>query len=461
MGWTLALGAKKRRRYKKLSDASVGEFPYAVVPRKLVHFNDVIETIDLIETGHDNYTFDNFDSQGAPRVSQTQGRRNVSLPYKTKCIPADTIWAHQRAVSLTLEGLMDDLPAARPITFRGRRPRYGQPYVDDLNLDDEYSVEENPNTVDYVNVSYRPMAFWEEHVVYYQKFDLNSGRWVLRLTDRPVAERWTKKRWHGFCHSGMVPALKTPDVNVGSGRAATVKKKAVVEWIVDSGAGVHLINAAQRRRSRFHTQPCPEFTVQGVGGIRSCTTEAVIDVDELGIQVQAGVTDSPYNLLSVEQLRLGGVSFMSVSYLNAPPYLLLPDGLHAIVLDIKSEVPILRQNDPLFLPEPVVIHDGLRVPASIASKLSLVNTFVMRPIPNPDDGGSTHQSDATNTAVASDGSDGTDTFEDPPGVNAGGDISGTSAGSDLGCVSADVEGGGSFRIARSQLRVHLPEKRRI
>ena len=455
------LGAKRRRRYKTLSDASVGKLPHPVKPRKIVHFNDVIDTVELFETGHDNYTFDNFDSRGAPKVSQTQGRRNTNLPYRRKCVSADTIWAHQRAVSLALGGLLEDLPAARPITFRGRRPRFGQPYVDDLNLDDDYSVEENPNTANYVNVSYRPMACWEDQVVYYQKFDLNSGKWVIRLTDRPVAERWSRKRWHGFCHAGLAPVLTTPDVNVGSGRAATAKKKPVVEWIVDSGAGVHLINAAQRRLSRFRVQPCPEFTVQGVGGIRSCTTEAVIDVDELGVEVHAGITDSPYNLLSVEQLRLCGVSFVSLAYLNAPPYLLLPDTIHAIVLDIKGEVPVLRQNDPAFLPEPVILHNGLQVPASIAAKLSLASTFVMRPIPNPYDVDSNHQDNLTETAVASNGGEGVDACEGPPGASAGGATSGTSAGGDLGCVSDDVEGGGPFRIARSPLKVHLPVKRRI
>ena len=441
-------------------DNDVGQLPAASgrggshveVASKTVRFNAKVIKHKIYESGHDHFTFDNLNSDGTPRVSQTQCRRNTELPNIRKHVPADTIWAHHRAVSLALEGALVGLPAARGITFVGRRPRYTNPYVDDLNLDDEYCVDEDPNTVNYINTSYRPMAFWDGRNVYYKKFDMKSRRWVVRMTDVSVALRWIKKRWNRFCHVGDVPSAATPGVNARGEAANMARRKVVVEWIVDSGAGVHLINTSKRRESRFQVRPCQPFEVQGVGGYKTCDKEAVIEFDAMNICIEAGITDSPYNLLSVELLRQKGVSFISSGHPYLPPFLLLPNGMHAIVLEVQGEVPIWRQNDAAFLPEPVVLHDGLRVPASFAAKFALAGVTIEestcsaagqeategRPSLTTDDNSRDRHDDVADTTGTSAEGGSTDAVAHPPGTSAG----------QAGChVPDDPVGGGPIRLA--------------
>ena len=436
----------------RLPAASGRGGPHANLSKRSVRFNNKVVKHRIYESGHDNFTFNNVNRDGTPRVSQTQCKRNTNLPSVRKRVPEDTIWAHNRAVLLALEGKLINMPAARPISFKGRRPYFGRPYLDNLDLDDEYHVDENPNTADYVNVSYRPMAFWDGQSVYYKKFDLSSGKWVVRMTDVQIAQRWSRKRWHSFCHAGLVLPATTFGVNARGEAVNMAKHRPIIEWIVDSGAGVHLINTSTRRGSRFPIRPCQEFEIQGVGGCKICNKEAVIELDTMGIQIEAGITDSPYNLLSVELLRRSGVSFISSGCPSLPPFLLLPDGLHAIVLELQGDVPIWKQNDCTFLPEPVVLHDGLRVPASFAAKFAFAGIVDTCPSLTTNIDNREHQADMADTAGAS---------ADGESVSVVPDISGTSAG-ETGCHVHDVSvGGGPIRLVLNLQKAHSPGKRPI
>ena len=89
---------------------------------KQVKFAATAELCEIVDSGDDDYTFDNFDENGVRRVKQFSKKRLGPPPRRTSSAAA-TIWAHFRATNWVTGGRCD-LPEAHIIGHSGRCPQF-------------------------------------------------------------------------------------------------------------------------------------------------------------------------------------------------------------------------------------------------------------------------------------------------------------------------------------------------
>ena len=87
-------------------------------PLKEVKFSDKVVFVYIVDTGVDEYTFDNVWEDGTPRVRQ---RKPSVKPKVQRFTPGSEVLAHQWAVQL-FGGMTFSLPPPRKMTFYGRQP---------------------------------------------------------------------------------------------------------------------------------------------------------------------------------------------------------------------------------------------------------------------------------------------------------------------------------------------------
>ena len=124
VGGSLALGARRGRRGKARSHVtsnSTGGQAKKVISRpiKQVGFAAISDWYEIQDDGFDDFTFDNFNGDGTPRVSQPSGRR-IGPPARKLSSTAASLWAQLRAVYWVTGGIHPDLPDARTIGHSGR-----------------------------------------------------------------------------------------------------------------------------------------------------------------------------------------------------------------------------------------------------------------------------------------------------------------------------------------------------
>ena len=180
-----------------------------------------------------------------------------------------------------------------------------------------------------------------------------------------------------------------------------------------------------------------------------CHQKADVHLPELGFDLVVLVTPqrNSHNLLSVDLLcSESGCSFIQLGHLGLPPFLITPDGLHAVVLKIEGNVPVYRQDPNEFFVEELVLQHGIPVPRSLASHLVLAakspvcNVEVAGSASGTGDQGSTADGNSTSTAA--------ETVPGPASgtgpVDAAGDVAPDIGGDNAG--ANDVPVGGSNAI---------------
>ena len=190
-----------------------------------------------------------------------------------------------------------------------------------------------------------------------------------------------------------------------------------------------------------------------------CTELVDIPFPELGFTLEAWVIPgNGFNLLSVDLLcAQTGCSFVQLGHLGLPPYLITPDGLHAVALQIEGNIPVYRQNPDEFMVEDIVLQNGIPVPRSLAPMLVLAAKPPVCPAEVA--GSASGTSDQGNTA---DGNNISTAADSVPGLasetrpeDAAGDVAPDIGGDNAG--ANDVPGGGQMRFPWDH-RAHLPRE---
>ena len=353
------LGAKRRKRGRGSTGrpaSGTADGPPSV-PLPIVHpveatgsilsvtFDPDIEVIEIVGDDVDEYTFDNFRPDGSPKVSQTRvPRKNKGGHGRKYCPPANAVWAHYKAVRLATDGAVFGLPPPGEVGYQGRRSYvfpgqpedevYDVPFAADISVKDGYDEF----------VSFAPMAYWSEDAVWYMDHHPKRNDWSVHFQPAEKGVAVLKDRWSEYCHVGDVPYRSDEPA---SRTVAMAWARRDVTWTIDSGAGVHIMSDADCKKARLCRRPCPPLPISGVGSSLVCNQMVDLRLPELGFDLEVRITpaDNAHNLLSVDLLcSESGCSFVQMGHLGLPPFLITPDGLHAVVLKIEGNVPVYRQD---------------------------------------------------------------------------------------------------------------------
>ena len=481
------MGRRRRRRGQRNGghsqhgdgtggDSTAGPDPDACSPSALkvpqeLRFADTAELFLLEESGCDEYTFDNYWDDGTPRVCH---RRSDPRPYVSGPIPRSQVIAHKRAVQL-FAGLPVPVPPPRAVVFDGRRPNYEEyPEVYYENdFDDEDPIDVDLSNVNYEFYTHKPLAIWvdgevttEDELGLVTTWDRTYGLWQLRET------------WQQYYHVGDVPPMRVAEDPVGASTdrtpaapATSRRRGYVIEWIVDSGAGLHIISMPNHRRGGFRSVPYrTPLCLEGVGGNQTCTMQSIATFDDWPAKLYCCIQKSGYNLLSVDLLGSElNIDFINMASKGLPPYLVFPNDT-AIVTPCEGNVPIYRSNDDRYLPEPITLEFGWPVPVSLVPRLFWA-TGVARSVapaagaPQRQDGSSGQAGGDSAAGSAqgpepADGVDGGDIAARPPEVGENGAEArdGGASAADPAEAPPDAAGGGSRRFS---LPAHPRVKRLI
>ena len=231
--------------------------------RREVSFSEEVVVHELFETGHDDYTFDNVDSSGQPRVSQTQPKNRLPRPPRVaRHAPTHAIWAHSRASEFANggQGAMIQGGNARTVIFAGRRPTFVDAGPDSEDMQIEFHAEQPARNYEYF--SYKPMAFWTADSVFF----FQEGDSFDKVSELPHDVWKQRYEWNHFCHGGDVPGVISPPASGRRKIAGTTARTEVVEWCIDSGAALNVLLAGDCSRARFRTETCVDIPISGVGG---------------------------------------------------------------------------------------------------------------------------------------------------------------------------------------------------
>ena len=188
----------------------------------------------------------------------------------------------------------------------------------------------------------------------------------------------------------------------------------------------------------------------------SCTEQADLTFPELGLTLEAYVSpENSFDLLSVDLLcSESGCSYVQLGHLGLPPFLITPDGLHAVILRVEGNVPVYRQDPNEFLVEELVLQNGIPVPRSLApclvlaAKSPVCNVEVAGSASGTGNQGSTADGNSTSTAAESVPGPASGTRPEDAAGDVAPDIGGDNAGAN------DVPGGGQMRFPWDH-RAHL------
>ena len=298
VGGSLALGVRRGRRGKAgghvTSSSTGGQAKEAISkPIKQVRFAAMADWYEIQDDGFDDFTFDNFNADGTPRVSQHNGRR-IGPPARKLSSTAATLWAQYKALLWITGGVDLNLPDARIIGHSGRQ------FQIEIDPDDEGDVpfwlDQDVLNKPFNNYTFRRLAIWEAETVCYLDSDADC---IMHLVCQPHDEGLDvlASRWHEFCHTGLVPPEPVAGDVTSMARAGTAKFQPGLEWTVDSGAGLYMANISECKSLDMPLHPVPPFLVSGVGGEQIIEEKATISLQEFGISIHAAALDSPFNLI--------------------------------------------------------------------------------------------------------------------------------------------------------------------
>ena len=132
-----------------------------------MHFNPVVDIYDLVDSGFDDFTFNNVDADGQPAVRQ-QSRAKETPPQKFNNSIEDELWAHHRAVDSITGGTRTySWGPVRKLTHNGRIPIYEVDPDDNDDIEFELDATAAMSKPGYQFYSLRLMARWDSEMVYY------------------------------------------------------------------------------------------------------------------------------------------------------------------------------------------------------------------------------------------------------------------------------------------------------
>ena len=242
----------------QVAGASTCDANTTTKPIKQVTFASASWTY-ITDDGFDDFTFDNIDDDGSPRVRQ-HSKRRLGPPPPAKSSVVSMIIAHKRATNWITGQLCYDLPEARIVGHSGRCAQYE---VDpDDNDDVEFFLDQNLLEKTFKYSTYKPIAFWDSTGVYYLS-PHNADEVVFDSREDGLQN--LAAYWGAYYHMGEVPpkpvAGASTSVVVGIARGGRG-----FEWIVDSGAGIHMANKDECKELGLPFNPCSPFPISGVGG---------------------------------------------------------------------------------------------------------------------------------------------------------------------------------------------------
>ena len=305
-------------------------------PVKQVTFATTAEQFSIEDDGNDDYTFDNVDESGRPRVCTPSKQRLGPPPRRTSSTVA-TIWAHHRAILWVTGGLIHDLPEARIIGHSGRQAQFA---VDpDDNLDVEFVLEQDELAQNFPNYSFKELAIWDAESVCYLDDD-SDGVFHIVCDSPEEGLQNLSTRWHTYYHCGEVPSKPVVGASTNHGLAGAAARGKIIEWIVDSGAGMELANKHVARDVGAPIRPDTNVVI-GVGGPETTDGIAAFNCRELGVILEPVLNETPFNLISMNTLcKQHKMCFIWLGDLDFPPYILLPGRKFAVVLKVKDVVRI-------------------------------------------------------------------------------------------------------------------------
>ena len=108
---------------------------------------------------------------------------------------------------------------------------------------------------------------------------------VLAMDRDSAIAKFSAARTRAYTHVGDVPdwlAARTPASGRASGPTIAVGQPSpVIEWIVDTGAALHVISKDAASRTRFKRVLMRQYGwVTGVGGSGQFELDAVVNFDE-------------------------------------------------------------------------------------------------------------------------------------------------------------------------------------
>ena len=376
-GWQYVCAAK-RKRGKKRKESGDKEAPVTVNPGmrksqlKKVRFAAMSEVIDIVESGFDDYTFDNFDEQGRRRVNQPRDPdkpivqvSDDELTMRRLKHRKHELLAHEKAVRW-ITGQIQYLRPAHESMHQGR-VFYVYPVAND-DPDVPFTLRyDRRKEGQFKNYSLLPVAIWDEDYV----FRLSTDGKLLKMPRSASLDaqvQTIKSLQTEHFHVGLVPGgLNGGDLSAGLPAGQAREEPVVIQWVVDTGAAVHLMSADECRRAGYRTEATANQVFNGVGADVSSSRRAIIKkFGTTGIGIQPSLLKGDHNLLSGKVLcDIAKADLIWMGSLNLPPYLVLPNR-KAVVLQVVNGVPVYEQNNPSFDPEEVVWHGALPVPASLA-----------------------------------------------------------------------------------------------
>ena len=315
--WYPVLGGKRRRRNVHPQPGGTRHYAPEEPIIKRVSFAQVGQLYEIHDSGMDEFTFDNKDPNGEPRVRQnrTPGRQISEEGIKAHLLrsAAAQAKAHHRAFRW-ISGETVALPPARILIYQGRRT-----YIDPepIHDDDVPFVLKIPKThADYVNYTTKSLAVWDQHAVYFHSINPETGDWRLNKYERikqNAAIKYFIQSDAEYHHIGCVPDELSGRASPTCTHAGTVTSKRIIQWIVDTGAAVHCIGRREAHEAHYRKKrvQCP-LTLSGVGGPVNADQVAVIrQCGALGIPIEPYIIQDGMNLLSGQGLcDIGKLNFM-------------------------------------------------------------------------------------------------------------------------------------------------------
>ena len=143
--------------------------------------------------------------------------------------------------------------------------------ADHSDDDDDVEFELDRDVLDkpFKNYALKSLAIWDMESVYYVDNDSDHNAFMV-WEPRIDGIQSLATKWQHYYHVGDVP----PEPRGGAGstqvKVGRAHKGQNGEWIMDSGAGVHMINEAECKAmgtELFKISPFPVGVVGGVGAM--------------------------------------------------------------------------------------------------------------------------------------------------------------------------------------------------
>jgi len=208
--------------------------PAAMKSDKVITFASAPEIVLIVESGADEFTFDNTWPDGTPKVSHYRQtdfhpRAGRSRRCDQRHLAEEEVRAHARAVGL-MQGRQLRLPEPRVVCHEGRRPRFSKASVwgchpDNPSDEDEHYelVADRLDEAALPGYSTKGLALWEDDFVY---VTADSCKQKALAIPRDQALMILRPTWDNFIHKGVVntrPDVSEPHSKRKRGRRSSVR----------------------------------------------------------------------------------------------------------------------------------------------------------------------------------------------------------------------------------------------